>query len=244
MPVQQIVCMKWGTLYSCDYVNRLYNMVARHVAPPLRFVCLTDDRTGVDPRVEILPCPTIRAPPPYDNYGWRKLNLWAERVGDLRGDVLYLDLDIVIVGNLDGFFTYGSDYVVMRNWTTPQRRIGNTSVYRFTVGAHTYLLDRFLAAPEAMIAKYRNSQTYISSEISRLSFWPDDWIRSFKEHCIRPLPLRPFVQPRLPPEAKIIVFTGNPRPHEAAAGRWPAKRWYKKLYKCIPPVRWVQEHWR
>lgn len=242
--MKQIVCMKWGTLYASDYVNRLYNMVSRNITPPFRFVCFTDDAAGIDPRVEILPCPTIQAPAPYNNWGWRKLNLWGEKVGDLTGEFLFLDLDIVLVGNIDAFFTYGSDYLVMRNWSTPQRRIGNTSVFRLRVGSHPYVLQHFLEQPEAMIAKYRNSQTYVSNEIRQMTFWPDPWIRSFKDHCLRPLPLRPFVQPRLIPDAKIIAFTGNPRPHEAAAGRWPVKRWYKKLYKTIPPVRWVQENWR
>lgn len=242
--MKQIVCMKWGTLYSADYVNRLFNMIGRNVTPPFRLVCLTDDAAGIDPRVEILPCPTIEAPPPFNNTGWRKLNIWAPRIGDLTGDLLFLDLDVVIVGNIDPFFSYGEDYMVMRNFTTPNRRIGNTSVFRFPVGAHPYLLERFLAAPQAMIDKYRNEQTYISGEVKQMTFWPDPWIRSFKEHCIRPLPLRRIVQPRIPSGARIVVFTGNPRPHEAAAGRWPASAWYKKLYKAIPPVRWAQEHWR
>jgi len=242
--MKQIVCMKWGDLYSSEYVNRLYRGVARNITPPFRFVCLTDDPADIDPHVEILPCPTIEAPAPFNNTGWRKLNIWAKHIGDLAGELLFLDLDVVIVGNLDDFFTYGDDYVVMKNWTTPNRRIGNTSVFRFPIGKHPYLLQRFLDQPAAMITKYRNEQTYISGEVSGMTFWPDPWIRSFKEHCIRPLPLRAFVQPRLPADAKIIVFTGNPRPHEAAEGRWPARRWYKKLYKNIPPVRWVQEHWR
>ena len=238
--------MKWGTLYSSDYVNRLYNMISRNITPPFRLVCLTDDPAGIDPRVEILPCPTIAAPSPHNNSGWRKLNIWASKIGDLTGELLFLDLDVVIVANIDDFFTYGSDYIAMRNFTTPKRRIGNTSVFRFPIGAHPYLLERFLAAPQAMIDKYRIEQTYISGEVSQMSFWPDPWIRQFKEHCIYPMPLRPFLQPRLPKDAKIIVFTGNPRPHEAVEGRWPvpAARFYKKLYKHIPPVRWLQEYWR
>jgi hypothetical protein len=45
----------------------------------------------------------------------------------------------------------------------------------------------------------------------------------------------------LPPEARIVVFTGHPRPHEALRGDSRAP-WYKP-YKSIRPVRWLSEHW-
>jgi hypothetical protein len=33
-----------------------------------------------------------------------------------------------------------------------------------------------------------------------------------------------------------------PNPHEAVIGQWPAKAW-KKSYKFIRPVPWIQEAW-
>jgi hypothetical protein len=47
---------------------------------------------------------------------------------------------------------------------------------------------------------------------------------------------------QLPSDARIVVFTGHPRPHEALEGKWPAP-WYKKHYKSIRPVKWLNEHW-
>ena len=35
---------------------------------------------------------------------WRKMSLWQYPLYDLEGDVLFLDLDLVITGNLDRFF--------------------------------------------------------------------------------------------------------------------------------------------
>jgi hypothetical protein len=51
--------MKWGTAYGVDYANTLYSMVSRNTARPLRFVCFTDDSTGLRPEVEALPLPPI-----------------------------------------------------------------------------------------------------------------------------------------------------------------------------------------
>jgi len=44
-----VLCMKWGTKYGPEYVNRLYGMVRRHLKGDFRFVCLTDRSDGVRP---------------------------------------------------------------------------------------------------------------------------------------------------------------------------------------------------
>jgi hypothetical protein len=242
--MKQVVCMKWGTAYSADYVNRLYSMVARNVTGPLRFVCYTDDPRGVRDDVACLPCPEIDLPSPQRNKGWRKVNLWAERLAGFDGgDVLFLDLDLVITGNIDCFFTWGDDYCVMRNWSEPHKRIGNTSVYRFRIGSHPYVLSHLLENQDTLLKKFRNSQTYISHTIRTMSFWPDDWVKSFKVHCVPAGLKRLFVEPRLPPESKIVVFPGLPKPHHAAVGTWPAPI-HKRIYKRIRPSSWVQQNWR
>ena len=54
-----VLCMKWGTKYGPEYVNRLYAMVARHLQGPFRFVCLTDNSMGVRPDVECMALPQL-----------------------------------------------------------------------------------------------------------------------------------------------------------------------------------------
>jgi hypothetical protein len=104
--MKQIVCMKWGDKYPAEYVDKLYGMVARHITPPFRFVCMTDRPEGIRPEVECLPCPTVPVPPPHNNRGWRKVSLWNDSLQGMEGDWLYLDLDVVVTGTLDGFFEY------------------------------------------------------------------------------------------------------------------------------------------
>lgn len=243
--MKQFICMKWGTYYSAEYVNRLYNMIARHTTPPFQLYCLTNEPEGINPAVAIRPCPVLDLPPRMRNGGWRKVSLWAPQVADLAGTFLFLDLDLMITGPMDDFFTYQgqSDYLVMRNYTTLRRRIGNTSVFRFTVGSHPDVLERLLANPQAMRDTYSNSQTFVSNTIKSMDFWPDGWIRQFKVHCLHPWPLRLFMQPREFKDAKIVVCTGHPTPEELAQGEWRAP-WYKKFYKRTPPVKWVQDAWR
>ena len=54
-----VICIKWGTKYGPDYVNKLQSMVQRHLHRPFRFVCMTDDTTGIDPAIEVKPIPMV-----------------------------------------------------------------------------------------------------------------------------------------------------------------------------------------
>lgn len=245
--MKQIVCMKWGTLYGSEYVNRLYAMARAQTSGELRFVCLTDDRTGVRPEVECLDCPTIDIPFPYNLLGWRKVNLFAQsdKLFGFTGNWLFIDLDVVITGNLDDFFVYKPErpFVVMQNWTQPGQKIGNTSVYRFTVGAASFLLPRLIQNFAEIKAKYNNSQTFISREIGDIEFWPDEWCQLFKVQCIAPFPQRLWRDPIIPTGCRIVAFPGSPNPHEAAKGQWPERKAYKRLYKRIRPARWIEAIW-
>jgi len=79
--MKQVVCVKWGTMYGPEYVNRLYGMVSRHITPPFRLVCLTDNRQGIRPEVECFDLPELGVPHPQRTMGkWRKQILWGRSV--------------------------------------------------------------------------------------------------------------------------------------------------------------------
>lgn len=241
---QTLICMKWGARYGPDYVNRLYSMVMRHTRRLTRLVCFTDDPAGINPQVRTEPLPHIELPERVRWRPWRKISLWQNDLAGLRGEVLYLDLDVIITGPLDDFFDYQrGHYCVARNWTQPGARIGNTSIYRFPVGGHAYLYERMMRDGAQIIETYDNSQTFISREIKDLVFWPDDWCVSFKHSLMPRWPLNFFRIPALPENARVVAFTGKPDPDEALEGRWPAP-WYKKIYKYVRPTPWIGEHWQ
>ena len=244
---KQIICMKWGDAYGPEYVNRLYATVRTQTTGDLRFVCLTDDRTGIRPEVECFDCPTIDLPWPYNHAGFRKVSLFrkSEDLFGFAGNWLFIDLDVVVTGPLDDFFTFKPErpFVVMQNWTQPGKGIGNTSVYRFRVGAAPFLVTRLEQNFQEIKAKYNNSQTFISREIGDIAFWPDEWCQLFKVQCIPPFPLRLWKEPVIPEGCRIVAFPGRPNPHEAAKGKWPEKKLYKRFYKRIKPARWIDAIW-
>ena len=91
--VLNVLCVKWGTKYPADYVNRLRSMVSRNLPLPHRFVCLTDDAAGLERGIETLPFLQTDL-----EYCWNKLLLF-DRL-PLEGVGLYLDLDVVVTGDL------------------------------------------------------------------------------------------------------------------------------------------------
>lgn len=238
-----ILCMKWGTRYPAPYANRLYRAVARHMDRPYRFICMTDDPMGLDKGIIARPLPDIPLPDAYQWTPWRKLSVWQQGLEDLEGDVLFLDLDLLVTGPLGEMFDFApGKYCVIENWTQVGEGIGNTSVFRFRADAHPEVFENFAANPEAVLSSCRIEQQYISTLIPDQVFWPRDWCLSFKHSIVPPFPLNWMKSPSLPEGAKVVCFTGRPDIDEAATGHWPAK-WYKKFYKHARPAPWIAEHW-
>ena len=242
--LKNVVCMKWGTRYPAIFANRLYKAVRRNVSGNLRFICFTDDPSGLLAEIEPHPLPKIDIPEALQWTPWRKLSLWQPDLADLEGDVLYLDVDLVITGNLDPLWTfYPGKMCVAENWTQLGRGIGNTSVYRWRVGTHTDIFKQYQRNSADIHARFRIEQQYISTVIDEMVYWPEEWCVSFKHSLLPKFPLNWVQTPPLPAETKIVAFTGRPDQDQARDGDWPAP-WYKKPYKHARPATWIAEHWR
>jgi hypothetical protein len=246
MQAVNVLCIKWGTKYGPEYVNKLHSMVRRNLHRPFRFVCLTDDAQGIDPSIEVKPIPAVgfdefdQRKPWTFAHGWLKLTSFAHPLYDLEGRTLFLDLDIVIVDSLDPFFEQSGDFIVIREWDKNDGT-GNTSCYLYTIGAHTDALEHLKKNYPASIADVRNEQEFITGYLARqgkLSYWPEAWCRSFKRHCLPGVHRSWFSPPTIPPGARIIAFHGKPNPPDAIAG--VSGKWYRR----VMPTPWVAEHWR
>jgi len=236
-----VLCMKWGTKYGPEYVNRLYGMVRRHLRGEFRFVCLTDRQEGVRPEVECLPIPSLALPPGIPERGWTKLTTFTSPLHGIEGTALFLDLDVVIVGDLNGFFDLPGEFLIIHDWKRPWRITGNSSVYRFKLGAHPEVLAEFLDGQEQIRGRLRNEQAFLSEVMHRegkLGYWPDDWCCSYKYHCIPRWPASFWVEPLLPPKARIVVFHGEVNPPDAIAGR------RNRRFRGLRPAPWVETHWQ
>lgn len=239
-PERIILCMKWGTKYGPDYVNRLYAMVERHLKGDFRFVCLTDDYTGIVGDIECLPIPELALPDGSPERGWKKLTTFEADLHGLRGTALFLDIDIVIVDDITPLFEYPGEFLIIHDWKRPWRITGNSSVYRFELGAHADVLAKFRSKPDEARKNFRNEQAYLSDVLhkqGKLSYWPSDWCVSWKYHCIPKFPMNYFRIPVKPDGARILIFHGVMNPPDAIAGRSNGNWRYAK------PAPWIARYW-
>ncbi|TWU22178.1 hypothetical protein Pla52o_32330 [Novipirellula galeiformis] len=247
-----IVCIKWGTKYGSNYVNRLLRGIEEHLSMPARFVCLTDNATGIDSKVEIHPLPTT----PFDEQAfdarkggetWRKVGLFKPGLADLQGDTLFLDLDVVLTGPLDDFFSFQPGrFCVIHDWLEKRRawmpgrdgKVGNTSVFRFNPASHSRVYDHFCDHQTEVLEAFRIEQQYVSRTLmDDLAFWPEEWVCSFKRSC-RPLfPLNLIREPYQPSEMRVLAFHGYPLPDQAIAG------YQGGMFKSTLPATWLKNHW-
>lgn len=246
-----IVCMKWGTLYGSDYVNRLYGMVRRHLKKPFSLYCITDDPTSIRREVRIRAMPDFPLPPGTRG-PWQKLLMFKEELFDIRGKTMFLDLDVVIVGPLDRFFTYSDKFAVRHEFDRRKQNdaFGNTSIYVFEIGAYPDIYDYYLNNQKKIHSHYWTAeQEYVTRTLysqGKLEFLPNEWVLSFKEHCLPAWPQRLWYSPQLPPGASILAFHGRPLPEDAIKGKWPLdnKPFWKALYKNTRPCPWLKDFWR
>jgi len=213
-------------------------MVARNMNRDFRFICLTEDGSGLNEHVEVFPLPELSVDLGGPERGWNKLAVFAETLYDIKGQVLCLDLDLIITGSLDDLFDYPGEVMIIKDWIKKDGT-GNSSVYRFEVGAHPEVLAEFektSSKSKRPIAMNRIPVRCTDGK-NALVYWPDKWCRSFKRHCIKPFSLFVARETEMPEDTRVLVFHGKPDPHEAIAG--VSGKWYRRF----KPAKWVAEHW-
>ena len=241
-----VLCMKWGTLYGPDYVNVLFNAVRAHLSGAFRFVCLTDDATGIDPAVECFPVPEIGLEHLHWYRGaWPKIAVFSEHLHGLKGRALFVDLDMLIWGDLAPFFDFGSGLVTLdsapwRYRNAPPRTM--TSIFAFDLGKMGWIVERLQAERDALIGRYGIEQDYLHGEVSDIGYWPQEWIRSYKYHLRQPLLVDRLRGPAPPPaSARVICFHGKPRPIDLI--RPPAGNWDRFPHYGRGAVPWMVDYW-
>ena len=92
------MCVKYGTKYGADYVNKLYWGVKKHLSLPHTFSCFTEDPSGLDEEILVKPLQHK-----WSGW-WSKVHIFDPSVypeENASDWVFYIDLDMIITGSLD-----------------------------------------------------------------------------------------------------------------------------------------------
>lgn len=205
-------CLKAGKAYGPEYVNRLGSMIGRHLKQDFRLFCLTDDPRGLDDRIDVIPLPVDL------EKWWGKLYFFKPGVLPAGERVIYFDLDTLIVGSLDELVKYRGSFATLMDFYWPH--LVGPAVMLWEAGKHAQIWERW--EEEGRPEHSMGDLWWLNSiddgrwvqKVDRLQLiYPYTFI-SYKVHCV-PTPL---------PEASVVCFHGEPKPHNCGA-EWVGQVW-------------------
>ena len=221
-------CVCYGEKYAVEYVQNLYNMVKRNTTLPINFVVFTDHvkmHKMVEGDID------IRKFKETDLQGWwNKLQLFHPDTY-LPGVTLYMDLDVVITGNIDCFYTHEAqlDFCGMNDFN-PVSGVWNSSIMRFKQqDLHGRIWHKFMSNRPEYLRKFPGDQNLISDFLLKTpgcDSFPDSWTQSYKwyDRSGTRYSKQDWTYEHNG-ESLVSVFHGQPNPHEST------QEWIKNAWK-------------
>lgn len=201
--------LKSGGLYTPAYVSKLASMVSRHTTTPYKFVCLTDynpkifDMSNIDEVIEL-------------RFGldgwWSKLELFRSDVF-IDTQVLYLDLDTLIVDNIDDILGYGGDFMGLRDFNTLVDL--GSGILSWDSNKLHHVFDEYA---KTFIEGEMRNQDFVGGDqhvIQELYDGEIEWMQdifpnkmgAFKNDCYN----KKSYSINIPDEVSVICFHGSPK---------------------------------
>lgn len=229
-----LILWKWHSAhyrakFTGDHVNAVARMARRNYRGELRVICVTDDATGIDPDVEVLPDwrDWAAIPSPHGKGApacYRRLRGFHPDIAQHFGPrFVSLDLDVVIVGDMTPVWDRDDDFVGLRDAYHPRQL--NGSMWLLRSGSRPDVWTDFAAAKArraAALAGYRGSdQAWMTYKLLAEPTWEKGaGIYSYRRNILAD-------GNRLPPDARMVTFHGQTKPWDANA----------------QAIEWVREHW-
>lgn len=211
-----VVCvLRSGGRYDASWVSKLRDGVARHLTIPYQFGCFSD-----------VPVDCFRIPLQSNWPGW-----WAKlEMFRLKGKVLYLDLDSVIVGSLDEICSADHKFTMAHEYYRPKFACSTAMLWD---GDYTYISHEMCRVDSPkMRAGYDNwtaddrigDQAFIEDVLHtsgrKIQFFKDRFgersIASYKVHC---------KDTGLDGTESVVAFHGSLKPDQLLHVDWIRENW-------------------
>jgi len=220
-------CVIHGTGYDWQYVEKLYSMLTRMIPGGIRFHVYTEHDRSVPPHMikHILDDWGVSGP---KKSWWYKIQLFNPE--HFSGDLLYFDLDVVIVRDLAWLIEQDTDYFwTIRDFKYLQNRHTNTinsSVMWFNVEKFSWIWNKFLLTNILdTIKQFPGDQDYLNHvlDVNQRRFFEDRYFESYRWQCQaggydfqKRAHRRPTAGMSVGPDTAVVVFHGKPKPHEVS----------------------------
>ena len=184
---------------------------------------------------------------------WNKISLFRHDMFEPRATILYLDLDLVVVGAIDFLLDDPGGFRMIGNWRTKQAM--NSSVMRFRRNRRTPTSASSNARKKIMSSgRYAGDQNWITEQIPQATFFPSRKIVSYRLDLpshVFPLAKKVgldfsfikaahFMTVAPPPDASIVVFHGKPDPEDVMDA--PYGPWKRAPSSTSIGARWSRTH--
>jgi len=206
---------------AARYVNNLFAGVTRFASEPFDFICFTNEPLKVNDGIELRPFK-----PPTDRGVLPRLYMFSEESGLYGHQVLCLDIDVVIVGNLKPLMSYRGQFAARNKFKHNEEFKLDGDVMSFQAGPENTerFLTPFLNNVEDSLALTQGRERYwmrhVAEDIAdRWQIMSPGAVLSLKRHMKNKI--------GIPPGACIVSFHGFPRPHQADEV-WIKKYWHDK----------------
>ena len=162
-----ILCVKWGTKYSSEYVNKLYNMVLKNCnGQPFDFYCYTDNPSDLKSNIK-----TVNINSDLKDW-WPKLDLLNIFNKDTN---IFFDLDVIILNPLEKLFSVKTRTfsVLYSQWKEgylmPSVKekfptLYNSSIMKWEGNQGKIVYDYFQKNKEMILFKYQGIDRYLFNE--------------------------------------------------------------------------------
>jgi hypothetical protein len=233
-----VVVWKWHkpgyrSKFDGAAVNTMRNMVARHYPEPHRFICVTDDPTGIDAGIETYPLGDLYLDLKNPTWSWGpncypRLQAFAPEFEQVAGRrFVSMDLDTVITGDLRPLWNRPEDFVIYAS--VQAKNAYNGSMFMMTAGSRRKVWDEFdpKTSPAASNAAGNtgSDQGWIQYILGRQeAIWTaHDGIFAYRWDCLKAR------RGGLPPNCRMVVFHGKYDPWQIETQR--LSPWIRGYYR-------------